>query len=77
MTADSPLRPADPADVAEALVYALLYDGKRRVHHADDAMMTCIIAERLARHLERSSFVLMRLEPAAAPTTAIIPPSIG
>jgi hypothetical protein len=38
MTADSPLRPADPAEVADTLAHALLYDGNRRVHHADDAM---------------------------------------
>jgi hypothetical protein len=38
MTADLPLRPADPAEVADTLAHALLYDGNRRVHHADDAM---------------------------------------
>ena len=46
MTTDSPLRPADPAEVADALAYALRYDGRRRVHHADDAMAR-ITAERL------------------------------
>ena len=38
MTSARPLRPADPAEVADALAYALLYDGKRRVHHAGDAI---------------------------------------
>jgi hypothetical protein len=36
MTSAPLLRPADPADVADALAYALRYDGNRRVHHADD-----------------------------------------
>ena len=76
MTTDSPLRPADPADVADALAYALRYDGRRRVHHADDAMAR-ITAERLIRHLERAGFVLMRSEPSPAPTTSNMPPPIG
>ena len=76
MTTDSPLRPADPADVADALAYALRYDGKRRVYHADDAMAR-ITAEWLIRHLERAGFVLMRSEPSPAPTTSNMPPPIG
>jgi len=76
MTSAPLLRPADPADVADALAYALRYDGKRRVHHADDAMAR-ITAEYLIRHLERAGLVLLRSEPAAAPTTAGMPSSIG
>ena len=71
-----PLRPADPADVADALAYALRYDGRRRVYHADDAMAR-ITAERLIRHLERAGFVLMRSEPSPAPTTSNMRPPIG
>ena len=76
MTTDSPLRPADLAEVADALAYALRYDGNRRVYHADDVMAR-ITAERLIHHLARAGFVLMRSEPAAAPTTAIMPSSRG
>ena len=47
------LRPATPAEIADALSFALRYDGRKRVHHADDAMAR-ITAERLVRHLERS-----------------------
>jgi hypothetical protein len=71
-----PLRPADPAEVADALAYALRYDGKWRVYHADDAMAR-ITAERLIRHLEQAGFVLMRKAPGAAPTTSSMPSSIG
>jgi hypothetical protein len=31
-------RPVDSAEVADALAYALLYDGNRRVYHADNVM---------------------------------------
>ena len=76
MTTDSPLRPAAPADVADTLAYALRYDGKRRVHHAD-GVMARITAEYLIQHLVRSGFVLMRSEPSPAPTTSHMPSSIG
>jgi hypothetical protein len=76
MSTAPPLRPADSAEVADTLAYALRYDGKRRVHHADDAMAR-ITAERLIRHLQRAGFVLMRQEPGEAPTTSHMPSSIG
>ena len=28
----------DPAEIADALAYALRYDGNRRIHHADEVM---------------------------------------
>src|SRR6185369_17389347 len=42
-----------------------------------DAPAARIAAERLIQHLERAGFVLMRSEPAAAPTTSNMPASIG
>jgi hypothetical protein len=42
-----------------------------------DAPAARITAERLIQHLERAGFVLMRSEPAAAPTTSNMPVSIG
>ena len=51
---DTPhLRPATPDEIADALSFALRYQGRKRVHHADD-MMARITAERLVRHLEAS-----------------------
>jgi hypothetical protein len=75
MTDASTLRPADSAEVADALAYALRYDGNRRVFHADDAMAR-ITAEHLIRHLAQAGFVLMRQDPAASPTTSNMPSSI-
>jgi hypothetical protein len=51
---DTPhLRPATADEIADALSFALRYQGRKRVHHADD-MMARITAERLVRHLEAS-----------------------
>ncbi|MCS6930741.1 MAG: hypothetical protein NZM27_00845 [Acetobacteraceae bacterium] len=68
MPESAPLLPATAEEIAESLSFALRYDGRRRVHHADEAMAR-ITAERLVRHLERSGYVLMR-RPEAAPPSA-------
>ncbi len=73
MTDDPPppdaLRPATPEEVEDTLSFALRFDGRKRVHHADE-IMARITAERLARHLERSGIVLMKRKAATAPTTS-------
>ena len=69
------LRPATSDEIAEALAFALRYEGRRRVHDADLAMGR-ITAERLVRHLQRSGFVVMKAPAGAAPTTAAMPPSV-
>ncbi len=53
------LRPATPDEIAAALSFALRYQGRKRVHDADDAMGR-ITADRLVRHLEASGFVVMK-----------------
>lgn len=53
------LRPATSDEIADALSFALRYEGRRRMRDADDVMAR-ITAERLIRHLEQSGFVLMR-----------------
>jgi hypothetical protein len=55
-------------EIAATLSFALCYEGKKRVHHADDAMAR-ITADRLVRHLERPGFVLMKRPPAVAHST--------
>ena len=59
------LRPATPDEIAETLAFALRFDGRRRVHHVDDAMAR-ITAERLVWHLRRSGFVVMKVPPRGA-----------
>jgi hypothetical protein len=74
---DTPhLRPATPDEIADALSFALRYQGRKRVYHADDQMAR-ITAERLIQHLTASGFVVMKGQPAQAPTTAHMPPAGG
>jgi hypothetical protein len=61
------LHPATQADVAEALAFALRYDGRKRVRDAD-LIMARITADRLVRHLEQSGFVLMKRPAGAVPS---------
>ncbi len=65
-TAPQP-RPATEDELIESLSFALRYEGRKRVHHADD-MMARITAERLVRHLRGSGFVLLKDRPARPPS---------
>ena len=53
------LTPADPSDLAAALAFALRYQGRKRVHNADEIMAE-IVARRLVEHLESAGFVIMK-----------------
>ncbi len=55
------LTPAEPRDLADGIAYALRFEGKR-VHHADK-YMAAIAAARVARHLKRAGFVVMKRPP--------------
>lgn len=57
------LTPASPEDLADALAFALRFEGRKRVHNADESMSE-IVARRLVRHLERAGFVVMKRPPA-------------
>ncbi len=76
MTDPAPLRPATSDEIAQSLAFALRYNGRKRVHDADD-IMARITAERLVRHLQQSGFVLMKAPPGVASTTAGMPSSVG
>ncbi len=56
------LTPADPADIAGSLAFALRYEGRKRNHSADEIMAE-IVAKRLVEHLERAGFVVMKRPP--------------
>ena len=64
------LRPASTDEIEQSLSFALRFDGRRRVHHADDAMAR-ITAARLVAHLRKSGFVLMKRPDATAPSTSM------
>ncbi len=63
------LRPATVQEIKESLSFGLLYEGRKRVHHADN-LMAEITVDRLVRHLERSGFVIMCRREAKAPSTS-------
>jgi hypothetical protein len=52
------LTPVSPEDLAHALAFALRFQGRKRVHNADE-IMSEIVAKRLVEHLERSGFAVM------------------
>jgi hypothetical protein len=56
------LTPADPRDLTDAVAFALRFEGRRRVHTADE-YMAAIAAERVVRHLEDVGFVVMKRPP--------------
>ena len=53
------LREASVEEIVESLAFALRYEGRKRVNHADETMAR-ITADRLVRHLAAAGFVLMR-----------------
>jgi hypothetical protein len=53
------LTAADPSDLAAALAFALRFEGRKRVHSADEIMAE-IVARRLVDHLRRAGFVVMK-----------------
>ena len=56
------LTPASPDDLADAIAFALRFDGRKRKHDAAE-IMARIVAKRLVEHLERSGFVVMKRPP--------------
>ncbi len=66
---DKELRPALREDVEQALSFALRFDGKKPMKHAEP-LMAKIVAEHIANHLEKSGFVISRRPPRAAPTAS-------
>jgi hypothetical protein len=56
------LTPADPGDLAEALAFALRFEGRKRIHNPDEIMAE-IVAKRLVEYLARAGFVVMKRPP--------------
>ena len=67
MSEEDRLRPATTEEIADSIAFALRYEGRKRVNHADE-MMARITADRLVRHLRGSGFVVMRQLASKAPT---------
>ena len=65
---DAPLSPASPDDIADALAFALRFNGRKRARDSGE-VMAAIVARRLVEHLEQSGFVVMRKPPAVGAAT--------
>jgi hypothetical protein len=57
------LTPATPDDLADALAFALRFDGRKRKRDSGE-IMAAIVARRLVEHLDRAGFVVMKKPPA-------------
>jgi hypothetical protein len=56
------LSPASLEEIVDAIAFALRYSGRKRTNDSSE-MMAAIVATRLARHLDRSGFVVMKRPP--------------
>jgi hypothetical protein len=56
------LTPADPSDLADAIAFALIFRGKKRVPDSDGFMAT-IAGDRIVRHLENAGYVVIKKPP--------------
>jgi hypothetical protein len=56
------LNPFLAEDIADALAFALRFQGRKRVHNADEIIAE-IVADRIVEHLERAGFVVMKKPP--------------
>ena len=65
----SELRPATPEEIAEALSFALRFDG-RKPFPQSSSLMAQITAAHLVQHLQRCGFLLMKSPDAVAPSTS-------
>ena len=61
MPDDENLTPPPPP-IPDALAFALRFQGRKRVHNADE-VMSVIVAEQLVEHLERCGFLIMKKPP--------------
>ena len=62
---------AKPAEIADAIAFALRYSGRKRVHDSAE-IMAGIVAKRLVEHLERSGFVVMKRPPIGGSAPAFV-----
>ena len=62
------LTPATAEEIAESLAYALRFDGRKRIHGADE-LMAHVTALHLVKHLQTANFVIMKGPPNPPPDT--------
>jgi hypothetical protein len=60
--------PPNRVNSTDAIAFSLRFDGRKRVHNADEIMAE-IVAKRLVEHLERAGFVVMKRPPSLGAAT--------
>lgn len=65
-TTGTALSPADPAEVADSLAYAMRFDERGKARRTGVEYASMLAAETLVRRLEASGYVIMRRRAAAA-----------
>jgi hypothetical protein len=68
VAADRDLRPVPDGELVDALAYCLQFEGRKRVHHADEIIARAMAA-RLMRAMERAGLVVLK-KPAVGPMRA-------
>lgn len=76
MTEQSDLRPATPREIAEALSFALRFNGRRPFPQAN-SLMAEITAAHLVEHLQRCGFRVLKGPDAVAPSASHHPKAGG
>jgi hypothetical protein len=76
MTKQSDLRPATSQEIAEALSFALRFNG-RRPFPQSNSLMAEITAAHLVEHLQRCGFLLMKGPDTVAPSASHHPEAGG
>jgi hypothetical protein len=69
MTEQPDLRPATPHEIAEALSFALRFNGRRPFPQAS-SLMAEITAAHLVEHLQRCGFLVLKGPDAIAPSAS-------
>jgi hypothetical protein len=70
---DDKLTPADPNDLVDAIAFALIFSGRKRVHDSD-SFTARIAGDRIRRHLEDSGYVVMKKPPISGSAPLNPPP---
>jgi hypothetical protein len=69
MNDDTKARPATPEELAEALSFALRFNGRKQFPQSH-ALMARVTAEHLVEHLTRCGFEVTKRAATAAPSTS-------
>jgi hypothetical protein len=68
---DDKLTSADPSDLADAIAFAVIFSGRKRVHDRD-RFTARIAGDRTRRHLENAGYVVLKKPPTGGQMGAMV-----